>query len=299
MKPVLLITGASGFLGRAILQRARTRWNPVAVHCASEPAEYRLFWVKIDLTRRARIRELVRRCRPRVIIHAAALSDLDRCEHEPGLAHKINVEATRHLAECAAENGSRLLFISSDMVFNGRRGLYREEDDVSPLSVYGRTKVQAEKTVSRTLDDHLIVRAALIYGRSASARLSFSDWIEQRLINGKRVPLYTDQFRSPIYVGNLADLLLQLAQDNIRGLLHLGGAERINRLDFGLKMCEHGNYDPSLLQPTVMPDNGPGAARPRDVSLCVAKARRFTDRLLTVDQGLKRLFTDEMRGENE
>lgn len=230
---------------------------------------------------------------PDIILHTAANSNLDSCEQNPHAAERINVAATECLAQAAEARGARFIFISSDMVFDGETGFYSENDPVAPLAVYGKNKADAEKKVQYICRNYVIARAALIYGRPKGGGSSFSNWIEQRLTKNQAVPLYTDQFRTPIYVENLAEALLELAQSDFIGTLHLGGANRIDRYNFGLQLCSLGGYDACLLRPTSMHDFQPPARRPADVSLSIAKAKSvLTTKILDTREGLSHMFKD-------
>jgi dTDP-4-dehydrorhamnose reductase len=264
----LLLTGASGFLGGDLLEKAAARWSLTAIsNKKHHPGTFPL-----DLTHREACLAYVRAARPEVILHAAANANLDECERHPEAAIDINVTAVATLLEAANEVNARFILVSTDMVFDGSRGLYVESDVVHPLSVYGQTKVAAERLVMEAPGSHLIARSALIYGRPRHNGSSFSQWIENRLQTGQMVPLYTDQFRSPIWVENLADMLLELADSEITGIVHCGGPDRIDRYAFALQLCRAAGYDAALLQPTSMHDTVSTAPRPVDVSLNISRA---------------------------
>ncbi|HNW60460.1 MAG TPA: NAD(P)-dependent oxidoreductase [bacterium] len=266
--PEMLLTGASGFLGGHLFEKAQSRWQVTAISYRHPLPGTSI----LDLRDAEACMALVRSRRPQVILHAAANANLDTCERDPAAAREINTTVVGHLLDAAAATGARLILVSTDMVFDGRAGHYTEADAVHPLSVYGETKVAAETLVLQAGGRHLVVRAALIYGRPRHGGSSFSEWIEQRLRQGMPVPLYTDQYRSPIWVENLAEALLELAGSEISGLLHLGGANRIDRFSFAQQLCRSAGYDPALLQPTSMHAAVSDAPRPVDVSLDSRKA---------------------------
>ena len=282
----LFLTGASGLLGGHLHALAEERWSVTAIS-HSHPLTGTM---PLDLTDRPAVLSAVRALRPEVILHAAANANLDLCQIDPAAAAAINVQAVDTLLEAAGECGARLILVSSDMVFDGTTGLYREEDPVHPLSVYGETKVAAEKLVLAAGPPHLVARAALIYGRPRRGGTSFSQWIEARLRAGEQVPLYTDQFRSPVWVENLAAILLELAETDVSGLLHCGGANRIDRYTFARQLCGAAGYDTSLLLPTSMQDTTSPAPRPADVSLDSRRAAALLKTpLLATEEGLRRM----------
>jgi dTDP-4-dehydrorhamnose reductase len=282
----LFITGASGLLGGHLIDKAGSRWSVTATSYA-HPLPGTL---SLDLRDREACITAVRTARPQAIIHAAANSNLDTCERDPEAAAAINTSAVAHLLEAAAWVGARLIFVSTDMVFDGQRGHYTEADPVHPLSVYGETKVAAERLLLQADGNHLVARSALIYGRPRHGGSSFSQWIETRLRSGQNVPLFTDQYRSPIWVENLADALLELAEAEISGILHLGGANRIDRFSFAQQLCSLTGYDPSLLQPTSMHAVVSDAPRPVDVSLDSSRAASLLQiPLLDTTEGLRNM----------
>lgn len=263
----ILITGASGFVGGHVVDRLSTTEAVTAQYRNRRYAGQFPNGICLDLTRIDELQGLLESLHPNVILHTAAMSNLDQCEKEPDTAHKINVLVPKVLAEYAHSSGNRFIHLSSDMVFDGQKGGYREGDPVAPLSVYGRTKVESEDAVLDGCDHALVVRTALIYGRPALGGQSFSTWIEGRLQNHQTVPLYPDQFRSPIWVETLADLLIELIDRPVYGILHVGSSNRIDRYTFGQQLCRAGGYDSSLLQAVSMYARPVTAPRPQDVSL--------------------------------
>ncbi len=282
----MLISGASGFLGGALYHKAVHLWRVTALcHSKSMPG-----MLPVDLTDAAKVRTIVRAVKPRVILHLAANANLDSCEKEPQQAHAVNVAATATLLQAADDIGARLVFVSTDMVFDGHQGNYHELDPVAPLSVYGDTKVAAEKRVLAAKGPHVVARAALIYGRPRLGGSSFSEWIEKRLQARQPVTLYNDQFRTPVWVENLADQLLELACNDYCGILHCAGSERIDRLGFGRILCQKAGYDAHLLIPSSMHDHITPAPRPADVSLNVELARQILHTpLLSVEEGISQM----------
>ena len=285
----LLITGVSGFLGGHIFSLAESRFQCQGTYYSSVAAQDISNWTRIDLCDFFQVFQLVSEFQPDVIIHTAANSNLDECEQNPESARATNVEATANLIGVATRQGARLIHLSSDMVFDSTGSLYTESDAPNPISVYGRTKLQSER-IAQAHNNSVIVRAALIYGRRKFGGNSFSMWIENNLSQKRPTPLYTDQFRSPILAENLAEILLELCESDFTGILHAGGANRIDRFSFGRQLCDILGYDESLLQPISMHKHDHPAPRPQDVSLSVTKlAKVCTIPILSTEQGLIRL----------
>jgi dTDP-4-dehydrorhamnose reductase len=296
----LLVTGASGLVGGHAAVRASGRfwvWAAYGSHPVSFP---NVQSIALDLSDERSIRSVFERVRPDILIHCAAWSKLDECERNPRQSQKINVTATQILAELCAESGvpdrsefqdksgCRMIFTSSDMVFDGNRGNYSESDEPNPIQLYGRQKLEAERKIARVLKYHAIARLALVYGKSLNGGRSFSGEIVEKLERGDGVTLFTDQFRTPILVQNAADGLVELAEHAFTGIVHLGGPERISRFEFGAKLVEARGLPKSLIQPRLMAEIPSDAPRPKDVSLDTSLARRtLSIRFVGVDEGVK------------
>jgi dTDP-4-dehydrorhamnose reductase len=287
----LLITGASGFLGGHIFSQAQSQFDLLGTYWNTDPQKPNACWARADLLNFDVMYNLLHAFNPDIIIHAAANSNLDDCEKNKENAYLLNVAATRGLAEYCAEKHVRFIFVSSDMVFDGKNGMYTEEQNTSPISYYGETKVNAEGIVKNVCPDHVIARSALIYGKSIEGGPSFSQWIEDKLADGERASLYVNQYRTPIYVGNLAKVLLELSHNDFIGTLHLGGANKINRYDFGKQLCKAGGYNMDLLDPSLMDNSNTVAPRPKDISLSIVRANKtLQTKLLSTEQGLLLMY---------
>jgi len=267
------ITGGSGLAGSKLAEMALARGDQVYSGYAHNQPPYGKE-VKFDLLDANGIRDIIERMRPDVIVHSAALTDVDRCEREKDLACKINVEGTRAIAEAARKAGSYLVYISTDYVFDGQRGLYREEEEeTNPVSYYGRSKLQGEEFC---LDQGCIARTCVIYGsRPASGKVNFALWLLNALKSGKEARVVTDQFITPTLNSNLAAMVLEAADRRLSGIYHLSGAARVSRYDFACELARAFDLDRRLILPSQMSDIGWLAKRPMDSSLDTGKASRM------------------------
>ena len=269
----LLVMGGSGFVGGHVTIKAQGDWEVTSTFLDRPFRLPNVESVQLDITRTKDLRMIMERVRPDAVIHAAAWSGLERCEEDWEGAFSVNTESTWNIAELCKERESRLIFASSDMVFNGEIGPYSEAAAVHPINVYGETKVMAEQMIRSSLRDHVIARIALVYGRSVTGSNSFSEKVTTRLKQGKPMMLYTDQIRTPILVQDLAAALLELAVSDLSGTIHLGGAERVNRYEFGRRIAEIHGFPEQLLEPVTMETMPTKAPRPKDVSLDTTLAR--------------------------
>jgi len=284
----LLVTGGSGFVGTHLLRRGRDRFFlTAAVHRRPLSIEG-VAAVPFDLDDARSIDQAVEVAQPDVIIHAAAWVHPDACEGDPGLAHHRNAVATEVLAEAAERLGARLIFCSTDMVFEGSTGNYSENSETRPVNVYGKSKLTGERFVQAICSDYAIARLALVYGSTEPGGNSFSEAIRRRIVSGEEQPLFTDQFRSPILVTDLADALLELAESQFVGLIHLGGAQRTDRYTFGRTLARLHGLSETGLKPASIVDVSLKAPRPVDASLNTAQAESLlSTNLRGYEEGLK------------
>ena len=292
----VLIVGASGFLGWNLAKTLRGAYevagtflrNPVELGgCRME---------KLDLASKSDVASLVKRFCPEVMLNAAALIDVDLCEREREKAAVINAEGARIAAGLAAEVGARLIYFSTDMVFDGRKGMYGEEETPHPVNWYGETKLAGEKWAVDCCPGAVIARLALMYGAGNRAHGSFLEWMLRRLEKGETVDLFTDQFRTPTFVGDVCLAVKKiLERPEVAGVYHLAGPERMDRYEFGARVAEAFRFPVRLLRPVRMEDLKGLMPRPKDNSLDGHKAERDLQiRFRGVVDGL-RAVVEEMK----
>jgi dTDP-4-dehydrorhamnose reductase len=286
----IFITGGSGLLGSKVAEIAQARGDEVFSGYAHNLPEYGRA-AKFDLLDEMSISELIGKIKPEVIIHSAALTDVDRCEREKELAYQMNVEGTRAIATAAENAGSFLIYISTDYVFDGNRGMYREDDSTNPVSYYGYSKLLGEKFCRGC-----IARTCVIYGsRPASGKVNFALWLLNSLKSGKPVRVVTDQFITPTLNTNLAKMVLEAADRRLSGVYHLAGATRISRYDYALELAGVFDLKADLIQPSRMDDLKWAARRPKDSSLDTSKARGvLANKPLTIKEALQ-ILKEELR----
>ncbi len=265
----MFITGGGGLLGSKLAEIAMDEGHKVFSgynHNLPDKGES----VKFDLAIDNSIDKAIGLIQPEVIFHTAALTDVDKCERERDLACEINVRGTKILAEAAKNSGAFLVYISTDYVFDGSQGLYREDDATNPISHYGYTKLLGEKYAD------CVARPCVIYGsRPASGKVNFALWIIDKLLRGERIKIVTDQYISPTLNTNLARMLLEAGEKRLEGIYHLAGAERISRFDYACRLADAFGLDKSLIAPSKMAEIGWKAKRPMDSSMNVTKAAQL------------------------
>jgi dTDP-4-dehydrorhamnose reductase len=260
LKPIW-ITGAGGLIG-SYLVRSAPRFAPDAMVAGLTRAH-------LDLTDFSTVRAEFRRQDPQLIIHGAALSQSPACQANPALAQKINVEVTRLLAELAAE--IPLVFLSTDLVFDGRAGNYDETALVNPLSTYAETKAAAEQIVFAN-PRHTVFRLSLNGGASPTGDRGFNEQMRRTWQAGQTLRLFTDEFRCPMPAEVTARAIWELAARSKPGLYHLAGSERLSRWQIGqLVAARWPELNPRIEAASVK--KYAGAPRAPDTSLNCAKAQ--------------------------
>ncbi|MBI4020151.1 MAG: SDR family oxidoreductase [Candidatus Aenigmarchaeota archaeon] len=297
----VLVTGAGGLLGSYIMRQASAQKGLEAVGTTRTGQG----GLKMDLTSNGDISSVMSSVSPDIVINTASLTNVDYCEGHRREALAINAEGPRIIADECKKLGAKLIQISTDYVFDGKRGMYTEADSPGPVNYYGKTKLEAEKAVEQSGTGYLIVRPAIIYGWGTTGPLTTSPtitspvgttsaagvrrpnyvtWLIETVSSGQKARIF-DQYNSPTFAGSLAEGLLKALGSE--GLYHLAGPERISRYDFALRVADKFNLAKGLIAP-ARDNTFAKAARPHDSSLDVSKAwKDLGIRLLTVDEGLK------------
>jgi dTDP-4-dehydrorhamnose reductase len=242
-----------------------------------------------DLREPSAVEELINEVHPTHVVHCAAMTNVDECEKNWSEAYALNVRATMEIARRVKELGGITIYLSTDLVFGGERGNYREVDVTIPLSNYGWTKLMGESHVFRTSGDNSVLRCALIYGKGHEERQGFLGWMTRTLEEGKPLYLYQDEYRSPLLLDDLASAVAEVIEKKFTGLYHIAGRERMNRYDFGVRFANTFGLNTDLVEPVSIEDHK-GTRRPQDVSLNIDHASGvFETDFETVRTGLKRL----------
>jgi len=284
----LLITGGTGLLGRRVAKLTLQRHKVTATYNRSKiEADYPL--VSLDITKGEDVLSLVSELSPDAVIHCAALTSVDYCEDHKEEAMLVNARATGYLSEACEKAGAKMLYVSTDFVFDGAKGMYLEEDEVNPINHYGFSKLEGEKEVL-TCSDYAIARLSVLYGWNVRRRLNFVTWVIDRLEKGKEVNIVTDQYVSPTLADNAAEAFLRIIERGKKGVFHTAGGERLNRYDFARKIAEVFSLKEELINPITSEDLKQTAMRPMDSSLNVRKAERELGiKTMTVREGLERM----------
>ena len=264
-----IVTGASGQLGGHLLHhlvRSASTPSVLALPGRGDVAETGVRAARIDLTRADGLRRCVKGHRPTHVLHVGAMTSVADAHARPDVAHCVNVVATRILAEAAQNVGARFILSSTDMVFDGEAAPYREDDPPSPISNYGRTKAEAER-VTAYFDDTLVVRLPLMYGFACGPRNTTFAQQVAALGEGRPLRLFTDEFRTPIWLADAAVALIALARSDQTGIIHVAGPKRLSRYEMVEQCARLLDIRDSQLVPTSRLSIDAHEPRPADLSL--------------------------------
>ena len=266
----VLVTGASGLLGGRLAELLARSHDVIAMrHEAPVPSG--LDAVDGDLLDGQALDRAFDVARPDAVLHSAAIADPDRCDREPELARRINVDASAEVARRCGRRGLRLVALSTDLVFDGEHALSSEETPPRPILYYGHTKLDAEGAVLAASPDAVILRVALVIGRGYGSRQTATEAVAATLAAGGRPRLFHDQYRTPIDPDSVADAVTRVFARPVSGRFHLGGAERISRYELGQRVARVLGL-PEHLERTD--EASQAVPRPGEASLDSSRARR-------------------------
>jgi dTDP-4-dehydrorhamnose reductase len=263
----ILITGASGLLGINLALSAQARGYDVTGVTLEEGIQgipFKMY--RLDLTQPGVIHNTIQDSSPDVIINCVALTDVDRCEQIPEVARLVNTRIPEALATETADRPIKLVHISTDAVFDGKRGSYKENDPVSPQNVYASTKYAGETAVIEN-DKNALVCRVNFYGWSISGQRSLAEWFFNKYSLGEPVKGFTDAIFSPFLATDLADTLIKLIEHRSTGLFHVVNPQSISKYEFGLALAEMFGFNKSLITPASIKDSGLAAARSPNLNL--------------------------------
>lgn len=276
MKKRLLVTGCGGFVAGSILKHAGNEWELFGVSRSAVPnGRSDLTHFSFDLCDSARLREAFVEIRPVAVIHTAAKADIDRSQANQPETEVVNVGVTRQLIELCREQSAKLVFCSTDAVFDGTKGNYTEEDLPHAVNFYADTKIRCERLVQEALPNAVIARLALVAGLPMlGAGNSFLAKMIASFEQGKPVLAPANEIRTPIDVVTLGRALLELAGNDFAGIIHLAGNTPLNRYEMSCQIATALGFPISLVTATNSADDTNRAPRPADATMNNAKACR-------------------------
>ena len=287
----LLVTGSGGFIAGSVLTQAPRDWE---IHAVSRRdignALPGIHWhVRDDTLVPGSLSELFHHIRPNALIHTAAIADIDLAERDQKLAWGVNVQTTRALVSACLKSGCKLVFCSTDTIFDGERAPYREDDPPEPVNSYAQTKLEAERSILTLGNRAVVARLALVAGLPLlGAGNSFVARLLAKLRAAEKITVAAPhEIRSPIDVVTAGAALLELAAGDHHGIFHLAGNDSLNRLELTKRVVVKLGYLVDLVSPVEAKPDPARAKRPRDVSLDNTKARtQLKTPMRSFDDGL-------------
>ena len=293
----ILITGANGFLGYNLAEQLLEKNFSVIATGKGECrlpfiGQHNFVYESMDFTDPFSIHDVFERVRPDVVIHAGAMSKPDECEMNQMKAYMMNVEGTVQLLINSADVKSFFVFVSTDFVFDGEKGMYDEEDAPRPVNYYGRTKLEAEEAVKNYENDWAIARTVLVYGKNHTGRMNILTLVKEKLEKGEEYSVVDDQLRTPTYVEDLAKAIVSIIEKRAKGIFHISGKDILTPYQMAVKTAEHLGLDKSLIKKVTAADFSQPAKRPPRTGFRIEKARRELGyEPLSFEEGLEKTFS--------
>jgi len=286
----LLITGVNGFVAGNVMAHAKGKWEIHGIgrseNLTNEPG---LIYHKLDLLDGEKLADLFNEIRPDAVIHTAAMANIDTCQKNPEMAEQANVEITLTIANLCRQQGSKMIFCSTDAVFDGTKGDYTESDAPRAVNFYAETKIKAEKIVLVASDQNVVARLALVMGLPVIGKGNsfLADTIE-KLEKGIQIPFPVNETRTPIDVVTLGSALVELAGNQFGGIIHLSGRTKINRHLMAQVIASTLGYSNKLILRVDSNAMEGRAPRSNDVSMDNSLARKVLKTpMLSLLEGLE------------
>ena len=252
----ILITGASGQLGMSLKRIFNSKYEIISTTGNNNPTGSSMH---LDVTNPMLFKEVMETTNPDLVINLAALTNVDLCEKNPELAYSINIGGMDNLVN--AFKGP-IIHVSTDYVFDGEDGPYKEEDTTNPLNVYGLSKLESEKLLLDHSENSLVIRSNVIYDYSSKSEASFLNWVVDSLTQEKEINIVEDQWNNPTWTGSLAVVIDRAIDTQLTGLVHWGDGDLVSRFDFANKIADVFNLKKSLIKPILTSELNQTAKRP-------------------------------------
>ncbi|MDN3585901.1 SDR family oxidoreductase [Pedobacter aquatilis] len=297
----ILTTGSNGLLGQKITEKVLTegRVKLIATSKGANryPTSIGYDYAEMDIQDAAQVRAVIERYKPDAIIHTAAMTNVDTSEANKELCHQLNVDATQNLVSLCEELNIHFIHLSTDFIFDGANGPYKEEDAPNPLSYYGETKLLAELAVKESKANWAILRTILVYGiTNDMSRSNIVLWAKGALEKAEPINVVNDQWRMPTLAEDLAEACLLAIEKNAQGVYHVSGKDYLSIADLVRKVADFWSLDKSIISEISSESLNQTARRPVKTGFVLDKTIRdldykphsFEEGLKIVDEQLKK-----------
>lgn len=275
----ILITGANGLLGQKLVALILNQGNHELIATARGanrlPFDQQKYtYTPLDITDQAQVNSVIAEHQPDVVIHTAAMTNVDQCESEREECWDLNVNAVQYIAEACEAHKAFLLHLSTDFIFDGEDGPYDEEAQANPISYYGESKLAAEHIITQSKLDWAIARTVLVYGIAHDmSRTNIVLWVKKSLEEGKEIKVVDDQLRSPTLAEDLAQGCLLIAEQKAKGIFNISGSDLLTPYEMAIKTAQFFNLSTASMQKADSSTFTQPAKRPPKTGLLIEKAR--------------------------
>ena len=269
----ILITGAFGQLGHA-LQSILSKKSNYELICTGRKVKKGQEGIPLDIRNQVALKELINTTAPDILINLAAMTNVDACELNPKLAGEINVAGLEHI--CDSFEG-KIIHLSTDYVFDGTSGPYKEDDPLNPISIYGKTKLASEHILLEKDIKNLVIRGNVLYDYSPHTSASFLNWVVSSLKGNQEIKVVEDQFNNPTWTRSMSDIIELSIENDLEGIIHWGDSVHISRFEFAKLIAKKFSLNESLIKPVLTSELNQPARRPLQSGLSTEKLVNMLD----------------------
>lgn len=272
----VLITGSNGLLGQTLIKllKETQEYDVYAVSRGPNRLQnnrgYTYF--DVDLTDFPKVCALIRQLKPDFIVHTAAMTNVDQCELNQTACDLINVEVVKQLVSCCTQTGSHLIHMSTDFIFDGLKGIYKEDDKPNPVNYYGLSKLKSEEIITNCKIDYTIIRTILVFGLTEDKKSNIILWVKNNLEKKKDIYVVTDQWRMPTRVEELASACISAMNFKAKGVFNISGSQLLSIYEIALKIAEVFNLDKKYIHPVLSAQLDLPAKRPVKTGFDLSKS---------------------------
>jgi len=263
----ILITGAFGQLGHS-LQSVLSKKSNYELVCTGRKIKKGQEGIPLDIRNQVALKEIINTTAPDILINLAAMTNVDACELNPKLAGEINVAGLEHI--CDSFKG-KIIHLSTDYVFDGTSGPYKEDDPLNPISIYGKTKLASEYILLEKDIKNLVIRGNVLYDYCPHTSASFLNWVVSSLKGNQEIKVVEDQFNNPTWTRSMSDIIKLSIENDLEGIIHWGDSEQISRFEFAKLIAKKFSLNESLIKPVKTSELNQPARRPLQSGLSTEK----------------------------
>lgn len=299
----ILITGSNGLLGQKLVKLLANKEGINLL--ATSTGENRIKaitgfdYISLDITNKLQVEQVFNQFKPNVVINTAAMTNVDACEDKKEECWNLNVNAVKNLIEASEKHQTHLIHLSTDFIFDGKDGPYKEEDKPNPLSYYGESKYEAEKLVQQANTKWSIVRTIIVYGVVEDmSRSNIVLWAKQALEKGNPLTIVNDQFRMPTLAEDLAYACWLIAEKSATGIYHICGKDFMSILELVNRVADFYGYDKSIISPIASASLNQAAKRPPKTGFVLDKSyKELGYSPCSFEEGLG-IVTEQLKAQN-